>query len=90
VCAADNGRGGAVRGLPAGTVVPAYNGQRNFPGLWWSATMGRHVGFESWLERDHAMLLDFDPRVVAFELATRIPAVRLSGAVEVRPVGTYW
>ena len=25
--------------------------------------MGRHVGFESWLERDHAMLLDFDPRV---------------------------
>jgi hypothetical protein len=45
---------------------PSFKGQRNFPGLWWSATMGRHVGFESWLERDHAMLLDFDPRVVAF------------------------
>ena len=45
---------------------PSYRGQRNFPGLWWSATSGRHVGFESWLERDHAMLLDFDPRVVAF------------------------
>jgi hypothetical protein len=28
--------------------------------------MGRHVGYESWLERDHAMLLDFDPRVTAF------------------------
>jgi hypothetical protein len=39
-------------------------GQRHFPGLWWAATTGRHVGFESWLERDHAMLLDFDPDVV--------------------------
>ncbi len=27
--------------------------------------MGRHVGFESWLERDHLMLLDFDPATVA-------------------------
>jgi hypothetical protein len=45
---------------------PAYQGQRNFPGLWWSATTGGHVGFESWLERDHAILLDFDPRVVGF------------------------
>jgi hypothetical protein len=41
-------------------------GQRNFPGWWWSATTGRHVGHESWLERDHAMMLDFDPQVVAF------------------------
>jgi hypothetical protein len=24
------------------------------------------VGFESWLERDHAMLLDFDPEVVGY------------------------
>ena len=45
---------------------PSYQGQRNFPGLWWAATMGRHVGFESWLERDQVMLLDFDPEVVAF------------------------
>ncbi len=43
----------------------ARKGQRHLSGLWWSATMGRHVGFESWLERDHAMLLDFDPAVVA-------------------------
>ena len=42
----------------------ARKGQRHLSGLWWSATMGRHVGFESWLERDHAMLLDFDPTVV--------------------------
>ena len=41
-------------------------GQRHFSGWWWSATTGRHVGHESWLERDWAMLLDFDPEVVAF------------------------
>jgi hypothetical protein len=41
-------------------------GQRHFPGLWWSSTMGQHVGFESWLEREHAMMLDFDPAVAAF------------------------
>jgi hypothetical protein len=23
---------------------PSYQGQRNYPGLWWSATSGRHVG----------------------------------------------
>jgi hypothetical protein len=45
---------------------PSRQGQRNFPGLWWSATTGGHVGFESWLEREHVMLLDFDPAVVAF------------------------
>jgi len=41
-------------------------GQRHFPGWWWSATTGRHVGYESWLERDQAMVLDFDPQVAAF------------------------
>jgi hypothetical protein len=43
---------------------PSYRGQRSFSGRWWSATTGRHVGFESWLERDHLMLLDRDPVVV--------------------------
>ena len=46
-------------GTPARS-CPSYRGQRNWPGLWWSATLGRHVGYEAWLERDHAMLLDFD------------------------------
>jgi TnsA-like endonuclease N terminal len=41
----------------------ARKGQRHLSGLWWSATTGGHVGFESWLERDHVMLLDFDPAV---------------------------
>jgi hypothetical protein len=30
---------------------PLYRGQRNYPGWYWSATMGRRVGFESWVER---------------------------------------
>ena len=41
----------------------SHKGQRHLPGLWWTATVGRHVGYESWLERDHVMLLDFDPAV---------------------------
>jgi hypothetical protein len=45
---------------------PSYRGQRNWPGWWWSSTTGAHVGFESWLERDHAMALDFAPQVAAF------------------------
>ncbi|MBV9162481.1 MAG: TnsA-like heteromeric transposase endonuclease subunit [Pseudonocardiales bacterium] len=40
-------------------------GQRHNPGWWWTATMGGHVGYESWLERDVLMMLDFDPEVVA-------------------------
>lgn len=43
---------------------PTYKGQRNFPGWWWSATVDRLIGFESWLERDHVMELDFDSDVV--------------------------
>lgn len=45
---------------------PSFKGQRNYPGLYWSAKSGRHVGFESWLERDTAVLLDFDPMVRSF------------------------
>jgi hypothetical protein len=45
---------------------PSYRGQRNWPGLWWSATLGHHVGYESWLERDCAMMLDFDEAVTGF------------------------
>ncbi|WP_228003990.1 TnsA-like heteromeric transposase endonuclease subunit [Amycolatopsis sp. YIM 10] len=44
----------------------SYRGQRNFPGQWWSATTGELVGFESWLERDQVMLLDFSPKITAF------------------------
>nr|WP_254900525.1 TnsA-like heteromeric transposase endonuclease subunit [Rhodococcus sp. 1168] len=43
---------------------PSYRGQRNFPGWYWSATMGCRIGFESWVERDHLVALDFDVSVV--------------------------
>jgi hypothetical protein len=45
---------------------PSYKGQRNYPGFYWAACSGLHVGFESWLERDEAMALDFDAHVVGF------------------------
>ena len=47
----------AIRGFHFG------KGQRSFAGWWWLATTGRHVGHESFVERDHVMLLDFDPDV---------------------------
>ncbi|BBZ57014.1 TnsA-like heteromeric transposase endonuclease subunit [Mycolicibacterium phocaicum] len=50
-------------GLPVRRYRPR-KGQRHLSGRWWCATTGGHVGFESWLERDHVMLLDFDSRVV--------------------------
>ena len=58
---------------------PSFRGQRNFPGWYWSATMGRRVGFESWVERGHLVALDFDPVVTAivsqpFWLHWRTPA----------------
>jgi hypothetical protein len=40
-------------------------GLRSFAGWWYFAATGAHVGFESWLERDHLMLMDFDPDVGA-------------------------
>lgn len=43
---------------------PSYKGQRNFAGLFWCSTNSRLVGYESWLERDHLMCLDFAPDVV--------------------------
>jgi hypothetical protein len=57
--------------VPFESVAPVRSfsrakGQKHFPGWWWSATSARHVGYESWLERDHAMLLDFDPEVTGF------------------------
>jgi hypothetical protein len=44
---------------------PAYRGQRNFPGWWWSATTRSHVLYKSWLERHHVIEADRDPHVVA-------------------------
>ncbi|GCB42774.1 hypothetical protein [Streptomyces sp. NL15-2K] len=43
----------------------AFKGQKNFTGDYWAATSRSLVGYESWVERDAAMALDFDPAVVA-------------------------
>jgi hypothetical protein len=43
----------------------SYRGQRNFPGWWYFSRTKTHVGFESWLERDHVMAFDADPEVMA-------------------------
>ncbi len=60
---------GAVDRVAFESVLPvrrfaSYRGQRHFPGWYWAATTESLVGFESWLERDRAMLLDHDRRVV--------------------------
>lgn len=57
--------------VPFEDVVPVRRfswakSQRHWPGWWWSAKTGQHIAFESWDERDHAMLLDFQPDVVGF------------------------
>jgi putative transposase len=39
-------------------------GDRSFPGWYYAVTTGDHVGYESWLERDRLILLDFAPNVV--------------------------
>ncbi|MEV2211201.1 TnsA-like heteromeric transposase endonuclease subunit [Streptomyces sp. NPDC050997] len=42
-----------------------FKGQKNFTGDYWAVTSRDLVGYESWVERDAAMALDFDPAVVA-------------------------
>lgn len=42
---------------------PAYRGQRNFPGWWWSVTTRSHVPYESWLERHYIIEADRDAMV---------------------------
>ncbi|MGA4960339.1 TnsA-like heteromeric transposase endonuclease subunit [Streptomyces lavendulocolor] len=39
-------------------------GERSFPGWYCAVTTGGRVGYESWLERDRLILLDFAPDVV--------------------------
>ena len=51
-----------LAGHPARS-FPTFEGQRNYPGLLWTATTGTLVGYESLLERDRLWLADFDPAV---------------------------
>jgi hypothetical protein len=49
-------------------IIAAFRGKPNFAGLW-CATNRRHVGFESWYERDQLIRLEFDSEVTG--LASR-------------------
>ena len=65
------GRLGELWSTPFERVAPvrsfaSFRGQGSFPGLVVRGHEDAHVGFESWVERDVAMMLDFDPAVVAF------------------------
>jgi hypothetical protein len=51
--------------LPART-IPSYPGQRHTPGSYWAATTEDLIDFESFLENQHLLLLDFDPEITAF------------------------
>lgn len=44
--------------------VRSHRGQHHLPGLYWSATTGGHVVYESRLELARLLLADFDPDVV--------------------------
>src|SRR5216684_5158487 len=55
-------------------------GLRNFAGWWYFATTGTHIGFESWLERDHLMLMDFDPAVRAVSSQPDRKSTRLNSS----------
>ncbi|WP_198036893.1 TnsA-like heteromeric transposase endonuclease subunit [Nocardia sp. BMG51109] len=46
--------------LFTGSPVSVVSRSEEFPGWWWFATTGEHVGYESWLERDHLIALDAD------------------------------
>ena len=54
-----------VRGRPVRKILSRV-GQRHYPGLFWSATTGGHVPYESRLELDRLWLADFDPTVTWF------------------------
>lgn len=51
--------------------VWSYAGGRHYLGLFWSATIGGHVPYESRLELDRLWLADFVPSVVALVLSDR-------------------
>jgi hypothetical protein len=46
-------------------IPPSHVGQTNYPGLFWSSTMDRHLVYESLLELSWLWLADFDQEVVA-------------------------
>jgi hypothetical protein len=58
-----------------------HRGQAHYSGWYWSATMGRHVVYESRLELARLLLADFDPRVVSFAAQPFHVTCRVQGRV---------
>jgi hypothetical protein len=73
---------GLPLGLPENATTVRVEGGRTL------TTDGPYVGPEGAVG-GYAILEADDPQA-AVELAARIPAARLGGAIEVRPVETYW
>ncbi|BBY97453.1 hypothetical protein MFAL_09200 [Mycolicibacterium fallax] len=46
----------------------SYKGQKNFTGEWWCSTTESHISFESWVERDFLLTVDFDPYIVGISV----------------------
>lgn len=77
---------GLAPGLPLGlpqdaTTVRVESGQT-------VATDGPLLGSEGAVAG--FSVFEADDREAAIALASKIPAARLGGAIEIRPVGTYW
>lgn len=58
-----------------------HRGQAHYSGWYWSATMGRHVVYESRLELARLLLADFDPRVVSLAAQPFHVTCRVQGRV---------
>jgi hypothetical protein len=54
---------GLLRRCEPVRVPGVYRGQRHMPGRWFSTTAGRFLEYESLLERDWMLLMDFDREV---------------------------
>lgn len=66
--------------------IPRYPNQEHTPGLYWSATGGEHLAYESYLECQWMTLLDFDPQVVAMSAQPlRIQGLDSQGSWEHTP-----
>jgi hypothetical protein len=52
-----------VEGLVPWRSFPSYRGQRHYSGVYWSATTGGHVVYESRLELARLLFADMDPAV---------------------------
>lgn len=68
----DAGSAGVLRleDAPAVRNIPSCRGQRHLPGRYWFATTEQHVRYESLLERDILIVLDYVPSVIAVSAQT--------------------